>query len=75
MLALFEQLQDRIVCLAVATESALLQMTLVAFHAAAGLRGIRFPIRASDDVEALRTLAARALETKRATAAQAPAST
>lgn len=69
MLALFEQLQDRIVCLAVATESSLLHMTLVAFRAAAGLRGIRFPIHASDNAEAMLTLAARELEARRSVAA------
>jgi hypothetical protein len=48
MLALFEQLQDRIVCMGVSTTSSLLQLTLVAFRAAAGLRGIRFRIEAAD---------------------------
>ena len=54
MLALFEQLQDRIVCMGVSTTSSLLQLTLVAFRAAAGLRGIRFRIEAADQPLQLR---------------------
>lgn len=53
MLALFEALEERIVCLAVATDSTLLQLTLVSFRTAAKLRGIHFPIHASDDVRGL----------------------
>jgi hypothetical protein len=65
MLALFEQLQERIVCLGVATDSSLLQMTLVAFRAAAGLRGLRFPIHVSDDAVAMGARVANEVRARR----------
>jgi hypothetical protein len=71
MLALFEQLQDRIVCMGVSTTSSLLQLTLVAFRAAAGLRGIRFPIEAADQPLQLREWVMTQTRAKRAEAAPA----
>jgi hypothetical protein len=75
MVSLFEQLQDRIVCLAVATESSLLQLTVIAFRAAAGLRGLRFPIHLSDDAAAMRALVTKALREREGGAPDGPGPT